>query len=108
MCACTQVAKELGALLVFMEHRFFGHSMPFANKTLDGAAKPLGLGVLSVEQGLADYADLVTSVLDNHSAWGCPTVSFGGSLGGTLAALIRVRYPHLIDMAWSSSSPLLG
>ena len=35
-------------------------------------------------------------------------MTFGGSLAGTLAALMRVRYPHLVDMAWASSSPLLG
>ena len=45
-------------------------------------------------------------MLNNYSAWDSPTVSFGGSLAGTLAALMRVRYPHLIDMAWASSTPL--
>ena len=58
--------------------------------------------------GLADYADLITAVLSNRSAWDNPTIAFGGSLAGTLAALVRVRYPHLIDMAWASSTPLLG
>ena len=95
-------------MVVFMEHRFFGKSQLFGNASAAGKATPGALGLLSVEQGLADYAGLVTSVLDNHTAWHSPTISFGGSLAGTLAALIRVRYPHLIDMAWASSTPLLG
>ena len=66
------------------------------------AASELGLS------GLADYADLITAVLSNRSAWDNPTIAFGGSLAGTLAALVRVRYPHLVDMAWASSTPLLG
>jgi hypothetical protein len=59
---------------------------------------------------LADYTRLLSDVVQRcgqdcaHS----PVVTFGGSLAGTLAALMRLRAPWLVDMAWASSSPLLG
>lgn len=37
-----------------------------------------------------------------------PVITFGGSLAGTLAALMRLRYPQIVDMAYSSSAPLYG
>lgn len=61
-----------------------------------------------MEQALADYATIIYSLREEYGAWDAKVVTFGGSLAGTLAALMRVRYPNLVDMAWASSSPLLG
>lgn len=63
---------------------------------------------LQVEQGLADYATIIHSIRDEYEAWDAKVVTFGGSLAGTLAALMRVRYPNLVDIGWASSTPLLG
>lgn len=103
-----QVAQELGAMIVFMEHRFFGKSFPYNNSTEADQPSVGSIGMLTVEQALADYSILVSSILDEYKAWDSPTISFGGSLAGTLSALLRIRYPYLIDMAWASSTPLLG
>eukprot|EP00911_Craspedida_sp_UC1_P000983 UC1_evm1s737 len=35
-------------------------------------------------------------------------MAFWGSLAGTLSTMLRLRYPALIDLALSSSAPLLG
>jgi hypothetical protein len=38
-----------------------------------------------VEQALADYAALVVSLKQNHSAAASPVISVGGSLAGSLS-----------------------
>ena len=43
---------------------------------------------------LADYASLLTRVKASLNASRCPVVAFGGSYGGTLATLFRLKYPY--------------
>jgi lysosomal Pro-X carboxypeptidase len=90
-----------------MEHRFFGQSQPF-NLTDSYTPTADRLGLLSVEQGMADYAALISSILNTHKAWQSPVITFGGSLAGTLAAFMRMKYPGIVDMAWASSTPMQG
>ena len=110
--APIRLARRLGGMIIFMEMRFFG-----ASNITDGSAEgdelcPTAdrLGLLSVEQVLADYTRLLSDVLQRcgddctHSA----VITFGGSLAGTLAALMRLRASWLVDFAWASSSPLFG
>ncbi|KAL1503900.1 hypothetical protein AB1Y20_012362 [Prymnesium parvum] len=98
-------AQSSGALLVFLECRFFGGSLPFGAASF--AASAARLGLLSVEQVLADYAAILTALREEFG-WTRPLVAFGGSLAGTLAALLRLASPSLVDAAWASSAPLLG
>lgn len=64
---------------------------------------------LNSEQALADIAYFIESineiykVLDNIK-W----IVFGGSYPGSLAAWMRVKYPHLVHGAVSSSAPVLA
>mmetsp|Transcript_17533 Transcript_17533/g.51923 ORF Transcript_17533/g.51923 Transcript_17533/m.51923 type:complete len:493 (-) Transcript_17533:93-1571(-) len=102
------VARTHRALIVFLEHRFFGHSLPFGNGSASDAVRPDRIGLLSVEQALADYASIIYWLREEYGAWDAQVVTFGGSLAGTLSALMRVRYPALVDIAWASSTPLLG
>ena len=102
-----ELAQTLKALVVFGEMRFFGMSMPFGEAN---SLKPTvdRIGLLSVEQALADYAALIEN-LRTERGWGfSPVISVGGSLAGTLAYMLRVRYPHLVHMAMASSAPILG
>ncbi|XP_049514768.1 lysosomal Pro-X carboxypeptidase [Dermacentor silvarum] len=98
-------APEMKALIIFVEHRFYGKSMPFDQES----SKRLPyLGYLTTEQALADYADLLIHIKGTlPGAANCPVVAFGGSYGGMLAAWMRMKYPHLVTASLSSSAPLL-
>ncbi|XP_020163170.1 uncharacterized protein [Aegilops tauschii subsp. strangulata] len=98
------IAPEFGALLVFIEHRFYGESQPFGNDS-DKSADTLGY--LTSTQALADFAILITSLKQNLSAVDAPVIVFGGSYGGMLASWFRLKYPHVAMGALASSAPIL-
>ncbi|KAK3134218.1 hypothetical protein QOZ80_6AG0546460 [Eleusine coracana subsp. coracana] len=93
------IAPKFGALLVFIEHRFYGESKPFGN---DSYKSPDKLGYLTSSQALADFAVLITSLKQNLSAEASPVVVFGGSYGGS-----KLKYPHMAIGALASSAPIL-
>ena len=67
------------------------------------------LKYLSSEQGLADLATFRQFIhskfnLKDSNKW----VSFGGSYPGSLSAWFRLKYPHLVHAAVSSSAPMLA
>ncbi|XP_066600225.1 putative serine protease F56F10.1 [Prorops nasuta] len=98
-----EYAKQFGALCFQLEHRFYGKSHP----TFDTSIK--NLAYLSSEQALADLAYFIEGMnesfkLSNGTKW----IVFGGSYPGSLAAWMRLKYPHLVHGAVSSSGPLLA
>lgn len=96
-----EVARSHGAKVLWLEHRFFGQSIPFGADAF--LARSDRVGLLSLEQSLADYA----AIIRLHKREG-PVLTFGGSLSGTIAAILRIQYPALVDMAFASSAPILG
>ena len=98
----VELAATYGALLVSLEHRFYGASVPTADLTTSS------MRYLSSHQALADIANFYDSYL-------APTfsltrrnkvVTFGGSYPGALSAWARLRLPHIVHAAVSSSSPV--
>lgn len=98
------IAPKFQALLIFIEHRFYGESLPFGNDSYKSAKT---LGYLNSQQALADFAVLIRSLKQNLSSEASPVVVFGGSYGGMLAAWFRLKYPHIAIGALSSSAPIL-
>lgn len=100
------IAPQFKAMLVFIEHRFYGHSMPFGSQEA-AYSNSSTRGFFSSAQALADFATLITDLKRNFSAEDSPVVVFGGSYGGMLAAWFRLKYPHIAIGAVSSSAPIL-
>ena len=103
--ALFELAPPLNALVVALEHRYYGVSLPFGAKSLDSAHT---LRYLSVEQALADMAEFLArkSELLGCAPGGCRTVLFGGSYGGMLSAWHRLKYPQLTVGAIAASAPV--
>lgn len=101
-------APHFKALLVFIEHRFYGKSIPYGGDKEVAYSNASTLGYLSSTQAMADYATLIIDLKKNLTATDSPVVAFGGSYGGMLAAWFRLKYPHVTIGALASSSPILN
>ncbi|XP_026500280.2 putative serine protease K12H4.7 [Vanessa tameamea] len=101
--AWIEYAKIFKAMCIQLEHRYYGESHP----TKDISTK--NLQYLSSQQALADLAYFINKMNDKYKfnkqvKW----VAFGGSYPGSLAAWLRLKYPHLVHASISSSGPLLA
>ncbi|KAG4066772.1 hypothetical protein HA402_012839 [Bradysia odoriphaga] len=95
------IARDLHAGILQLEHRFYGQSHPTANVNI------LNLRFLSVEQALADTAHFINHI--RRTVQGAADSQFilvGGHYSASLAVWFRQQYPHLALGVWASSAPL--
>ena len=96
-------AKQLQAMVVFAEHRYYGESFPFGSP--EAALTPHNISYLSVEQAMADFNTLQ---VDIRKKWGMSRdaafIVAGGSYGGNLALWLRLKNPNLWAGALASSA----
>lgn len=84
------LAQEFGALVVFGEHRYFGESLPFG----DFSYETENLKMLTVEQAMFDYVDLIKKIKTEESLQDRAVIVVGGSYGGMLATWMRLKFPN--------------
>ncbi|XP_038706140.1 lysosomal Pro-X carboxypeptidase-like isoform X2 [Tripterygium wilfordii] len=102
----VDLGKRFNGLLMYIEHRYYGESLPFGSK--DKAFESANnLGYFNSEQALADYAQLITDFKRNMTSGYRPFIAVGGSYGGMLASWFRLKYPHIVIGAVASSAPIL-
>ena len=90
------VGADHNALLMSLEHRYYGDSQPFEDWSTPN------LKYLTSTQALADIASFIDSQnerLNRKADW----IVIGGSYPGALAAWFKSQYPQHAVGAWSSS-----
>ncbi|MBY0516508.1 MAG: hypothetical protein K2P81_06345 [Bacteriovoracaceae bacterium] len=95
-----RLAKQVGAHLVALEHRFYGESLPFRKLTTERLSY---LNLNSAIEDLAEFQKFAMDKLNLKGKW----ISFGGSYAGTLAAFYRLKHPELVTGSLASSGPVL-
>ena len=108
----VDLAADFHALVVFVEHRYYGSSMPFGSAS-ESYANTSTLSLLSSQQALADFAQFIDFMRSDSAFLPCKgncstmqVIAFGGSYGGMLAAWLRLKYPAAVSGAIAASAPV--
>ncbi|KAJ4835620.1 hypothetical protein Tsubulata_010864 [Turnera subulata] len=99
-------AARFHSLLLYIEHRYYGKSIPFGSRE-EAFKNASTLGYFNSAQALSDYAAIINHVKKENHAEMSPVIVAGGSYGGMLASWFRLKYPHIALGALASSAPLL-
>ncbi|RZB76430.1 Lysosomal Pro-X carboxypeptidase isoform B [Glycine soja] len=99
-------APQFNALIVFIEHRYYGKSIPFGSSE-EAMRNASTRGYFNSAQAIADYAAVLLHIKKTLSAQNSPIIVIGGSYGGMLASWFRLKYPHIALGALASSAPIL-
>jgi len=94
-------AKTLGANLVYLEHRYYGLSLPFSDLSSEH------LAYLTLNNELEDLASF-QKWISKTKGWSGKWISVGGSYSGTISALYRFAHPELIVGALAASAPMIS
>ncbi|KAH9157836.1 hypothetical protein LEN26_003154 [Aphanomyces euteiches] len=97
----VDIAKKVGALLVSIEHRFYGKSQPLPDWSLDS------FKYLSMRQVIDDIAHFQDFFTESYNLTkGTKWVNFGGSYPGQLTAYTKLLYPERFAGAVASSATI--
>ena len=88
---------------MFAEHRYYGTSLPFGKDSFNTE----NLKYFTVDQTLEDYVALIRYFKSQDKYKNSPVVVTGGSYGGMLAAWFRMKYPHIVQVAYAASAPIM-
>lgn len=96
-----ELAKQHNALLVDVEHRYYGESYPTDNMSTENLSK-----YLNSQQALADLSRIITYIKKQLNSETSKVITVGGSYPGNLAAWFRLKYPTITHASIASSAPL--
>jgi len=97
------LAQKFNALVLVLEHRFYGASQPFGNDSWSIE----NLRYLTINLALADLAYFIQWSKDTQVygiTQNTPWITIGGSYPGALSGWFRYKYPHLTVGALASSA----
>jgi pimeloyl-ACP methyl ester carboxylesterase len=94
-------AKTLGAHLVYLEHRYYGKSLPFSDLSSDH------LQYLTLDNVIEDLATFQKWIASNQG-WKGKWITVGGSYSATLSAIYRPTHPELVVGALAASGPMVS
>jgi pimeloyl-ACP methyl ester carboxylesterase len=94
-------AQALGAHLVYLEHRYYGKSLPFSDFSNDHMTY---LTLNNELEDLATFQRWITKTQGFTGKW----ISVGGSYSGTISALYRFKHPELVVGALAASAPMVS
>lgn len=97
--AMYEWAKKFGAMVIVLEHRYYGSSNPVSDFSTSN------MKYLSSKQALADAASFIASVNSTIVKPG-PWIVFGCSYAGALSAWFRAKYSHLVIGSIAASGPV--
>ena len=103
----ASIAQNTKALIIALEHRYYGESLPFRAKSFEIE----NLKYLSSKQALKYMAYFIEEIKKNrmHGVTASnKCITIGGSYPGALSAWFRAKYPHLTVGAIASSAVVLA
>jgi serine protease 16 len=97
-----QLAEKHGAVLYFLEHRFYGMSVPNSMLSTDNLER-----LLNVDQALAD-ASAFLGAKGSPAGVGAGNVVLGCSYSGCLSGWFKMKYGSQVLGAYAPSGPVLA
>ncbi|KAK4878000.1 hypothetical protein RN001_010506 [Aquatica leii] len=98
----ADLAQEHHGMMIETEHRYYGQSLPFGE---DFSTEKLEF--LQIEQAIEDLAYFIDHFKEeNPKLKDAKVIVHGCSYPGMLVTWLRLRFPHIVDIAYASSAPL--
>jgi pimeloyl-ACP methyl ester carboxylesterase len=92
----SDMARKMNGMVIVAEHRNFGSSQPNS-----------GFKYLNLENTLMDYIEIIRDVkAKNQSYRNSKVITVGGSYGGFLSMMLRVKYPQDVFASLASAAPV--